>query len=193
MVVGINSFKPNGAYAGVTGAPDHYVFQFQNVPVLRQMHGSKTNSMGYEGSAMKSWLIGNFLTGLTSAGVPLPVLWAPTRYVANKGGSSANGTHTITDKLWLPTEWEMFGSNTNSLSALETAANQARLEYYPAGNDGSARRIKYNSSDISNLYWEASPENLLTSSFAIVNYFGYPNISDANASGVGCAPAFCVQ
>jgi hypothetical protein len=67
MVVGINSFQANGSYTGVSGAPDHVVFQFQNLPITRQMDAAVTNANGYLGSEMRTWLTGAFLTGLKAA------------------------------------------------------------------------------------------------------------------------------
>jgi hypothetical protein len=146
IVVGINSFNKYGTDGGSTGNADyiggkthgengtaaHLVFQFQNVPGTHRMGRSYSNINGYPESEMRTYLVpfastagsGAFLTGLTAAGVPADVLWAPTRYVAVP---SANGARAIQDKLWLPTEREMFGLQLYS-SSYETAANQARLE-----------------------------------------------------------------
>jgi hypothetical protein len=131
---------------------------------------------------------GNFLAGLTAAGVPDSVLWAPARYIANGGGNGATVADIITDKLWLPTEREMFGSRTYSNSIYETAANQARLEYYGE----NSKRIKHKSGSSRQWYWEASPEAADASSFCAVDYAGTTANGDAGIVG-GCAPAFCVK
>ncbi|GHV74758.1 hypothetical protein AGMMS49940_20600 [Spirochaetia bacterium] len=199
IVVGKNSFKRNSTGAGsVTannpGAPDHVVFQFQNIPVTHNMNGTNTNVGGYAGSAMKTYLTGDFLTGLkTATGLTSTELWAPSRRVWNgflsgeSGSSSTNTTvNTITDALWLPTEWEMFGFRTDS-SPDEVNAGQARLEYYASP---SARK-KYNNS-ISVWYWSASPQHSSAAGFAGIHSYGNPNSYYAEAVG-GCAPAFCVQ
>jgi hypothetical protein len=166
------------------GTP-HVVFQFQNVPVERRMNKVSTNTGGYAASEMRAYLTGNFLAGLTVAGVPDSVLWAPMRYVVN-GGSGAN--NTVTDKLWLPTEREMLGSRTSSDNMYETAANQARLEYY-GDND---KRKKYKSGSNSEWYWAASPAAPGATSFCYVNDAGLTTFAGAIAAG-GCAPAFCVK
>jgi hypothetical protein len=167
------------------------VFQFQNLPFTHNMAASDTNASanGYAGSAMKSYLLGAFLTGLTGAGVPDSVLWAPTRYVANRGSSSADGTHTITDKLWLPTEWEMLGdldANRVSNSTWETAANQTRLEYYTYDTP------KYNSANTASGYWLASPHAGSLNFFCRVNQHGTID-SNTGSNVYGCATAFCVR
>jgi hypothetical protein len=194
IVVGINSFKGKNG-----NSKDHVVFQFQNIPFSRQMNSSATGSGGYAASGMRTYLTGNFLTGLTSAGVPDSVLWAPKRLMAT--GSSGSGTTEIEDKLWLPTEREMFGIRSRSNNSAETEANQARLDYYYNGyTNGYSRRIKYASSAFNSngeatgggsLYWEASPSYTSSASFCLVDASGSLGISSANNFG-GCVPAFCV-
>ncbi len=189
IVVGINSFKANGLYTGVPNAPNHVVFQFQNMPVTHRMHSSNVNTMGYEDSEMRTYLTNSFLPGLKTA-IGLTddtILWAPTRYAANKG-SGADGTQTIMDKLWLPTEREMFGSNTYSSTVYETAANQARLEYYV----DNTKRAKYDSTNTVSWYWLASPHRGAVFDFCVSSNPIGANVHYAGTVG-GCAPAFCVQ
>jgi hypothetical protein len=182
IVVGINSF--NGINGN--GTAPHLVFQFQNIPVLHRMNPSYTNVGGYAASEMRSYLTGNFRAGLTAAGVPNSVLWMPERKVSC-GGSSPGTTDTIEDKLWLPTVWEMFGSNEGIAHSLEDTANQARLEYY----NNAISRKKYESGG-SNLYWLASPTSSSASDFCSVDAAGYAGTYSASTPG-GCAPAFCVK
>ncbi|MDR3114829.1 MAG: CsgG/HfaB family protein, partial [Treponema sp.] len=147
IVAGIDSFAATNR-----DAPAHIVFQFQNTPGMHRMNASHTNAGGYRGSGMRTYLTGNFLRGLMAAGVPEGVLYAPTRYVAN-GGGRATAADALKDWLWLPTEWELFGENRVSNGTWETAATQARLEYY----EGDSRRTKYGADGKQWLWWEASP------------------------------------
>jgi hypothetical protein len=171
----------------------HLVFQFQNLPFRRQMETSDTNAYGYGGSAMKTYLIDKFLPGLIAAGVPDSVLWAPTRYVANKG-NGATGVHTITDKLWLPTEREVFGGFQTypvfySDPTYETTANQAWLQYYTNGT----RLYKFESGLSSpNTFWLASPRNASDTIFLAANGGISPSFTASNVN-LGVAPAFCVK
>jgi hypothetical protein len=158
IVVGINSFHSNRGVVnnGNTDAPtyngdengqykiednddtSHVVFQFQNIPVNRRMNPTDSNTGGYPASEMRKYLVpikkgeseetegGNFLDGLIKAGVPKDVLWAPSRVMA----TSDTTTETIKDLLWLPTEREISGTSSYAAKKGETAANQARLEYY---------------------------------------------------------------
>jgi hypothetical protein len=196
IVVGVNSFNAKASYDGNGNGTDaHLVFQFQNIAFMHKMEATNTNANGYAGSAMKSYITGPFLTGLIGAGVPGDILWAPTRYVANKG-FGVNGTHTIQDELWLPTEREMFGDGPwgylgpLSSAAYETAQNQAWLEYYTS----DALRLKSRASNSGTAwYWVASPCYRYSSDFCIVSPVGNSLFSNADSNYGGCAPAFCVN
>jgi hypothetical protein len=205
IVVGINSFNGKNG-----NNKDHVVFHFQNIPVTRRMNSNDTNSGGYAASEMRKYLTpvsgysdsGKFLTGLTNAGVPDSVLWAPKRMMSTE--YSGSGTTQIEDKLWLPTEREMFGNGLYSNSSAETAANQARLDYYYNGGTGAySRRVKYSSGSFNSsgavtsngesaYYWQASPYNS-GPYFCGVHEHGHSG-HYGNASGAwGCVPAFCVS
>jgi hypothetical protein len=197
IVVGINSFNAQAPYTGNgNGNTAHLVFQFQNVPGTHCINTSDTNAGGYKVSEMRKYLVevdglgGNFSIGLQNSGVPISnsaIIWAPKRYVAN-AGSGASTAILIEDKIWLPTERELFGSNTYS-SAYETEANQASLEYYSTAE----MRTKYDSSNTAKWYWEASPYSVNALGFCFVNSLdgGAYAFNDVDSAG-GVAPAFCV-
>jgi hypothetical protein len=189
IVVGINSFKvANNKGVENSSAPTHLVFQFQNFPVKRNMNSSATNAGGYAASELKTYIMGDFLTGLKAAtGLSDALLWAPGRNVS-RGGNPETATDTITDALWLPTEWEMFGVFRYSSQQYEVNAGQARLEYYQANAD----RIKYNSGNTAYSYWEASPYSGYATHFCGVASDGDTYINRASSAG-GVAPAFCVR
>jgi hypothetical protein len=153
------------------------------------MNATNDTSAGYNGTTMRDYLVGDFLAGLkAAAGLDDSMLWAPTRYVANKG-SGGDAAQEIEDALWLPTVWEMFGTNESYSSATyETAANQARLEYYI----DNTKRIKYDSANSDKQYWLASPRASSSLIFALVYYGGSAYYHTASAV-YGCAPAFCVR
>jgi hypothetical protein len=195
IVVGIDSF--NGKNGNTT---PHVVFQFQNLPGYHRMNPTATTVGGYAASEMRTYLTDYFYPGLTAAGVPDAVVWTPSRRVWNgftqaerdaNTHSSANTTvDTITDKLWLPTVWEMFGSN-SSVLVYENAGNQTWLEYYT----DNTSRIKYNSSNVAALYWEASPYSQSGGGqvFVSCGSGGHNDIGFSANAGFGCAPAFCVK
>jgi TolB-like protein len=180
IVVGIDSFAKTNR-----DAPAHVVFQFQNIPGEHHMNSYDTNAGGYKASDMRRYLTGSFLRGLVAAGLPEGVLYAPVRSIANGGGDRANAADGLADWLWLPTEWEIRGENVYSNERYETAANQARLEYY----DSNLIKKKYDA-DSAYWWWLASSGSAAT--FASVYGHGYADHLIASTVG-GCAPAFCVR
>jgi hypothetical protein len=196
IVVGINSFRPNEQYTDVpeNAGVDHVVFQFQNTPVGRRMNGTDTNDGGYKASEMREYLVGvdgksgNFLKGLKTAGVPEDVLWAPVRYVANGYNDNPRGIDAMPDLLWLPTAWEMYGSQTYA-DAEEKAENQARLDYFA----DIVHRKKFYGNSLLAQHRLSSPPRGSSTLFCIVYSTGVLGSGLSASSAGGVAPAFCVQ
>ncbi|GMO24228.1 MAG: hypothetical protein Ta2B_03580 [Termitinemataceae bacterium] len=186
IVVGINSF--NGKNGNDT---PHVVFHFKNITIstnyscnTHQMNLDANTGGGYLNSEMRSYIIGNFLTGIKSAGVPEKVLWAPTRIVASSGDPEKAVEQTITDKLWLPTAWEMTGEQGVSVASCETSMNQASFkDFYK----DSGTRTK------AHAYFLASPASGREFGFCVVGFTGIvENVITPN-SKLGCVPAFCLR
>jgi hypothetical protein len=190
IVVGINSFKvANNIGVVNSSAPTHLVFQFQNLPATHSMNSGDTNVGGYAASGMKAYIMGDFLTGLKSAtGLTDAMLWAPARNVSH-GGNPVTATDTITDALWLPTEWEMSGARTWSSQDYEVGVGQARLEYYQADAD----RKKYDSGNTASRYRLASPRPGNNMYFCAVRDNGATNMDNGASSDECVAPAFCIK
>jgi hypothetical protein len=177
IVTGVNSFSGKNSNDNTT---QHVVFQFQNIPVTRRMNAADTNKDGYAASEMRLYLTGNFLAGLKNAGVPEAVLWAPKRALST--GTGNTNAATVTDRLWLPTERELFQDSSAYYSAgSETAANQAQLAYYT----NNSTRIKGSS------YWTGSAHSSDALSFCDVYSTGISTNAIASTA-IGVAPAFCV-
>jgi hypothetical protein len=122
--------------------------------------------------------------------VPEAVLWAPERYVSARQSDSEPAVASIKDVLWLPTVEEMFSTSSYAYAAVEeTAANQARLEYY----DTETKRVKkyMPSTGMSPWHWLATPY-YGSASFSLVFTDGTATVYAAASAG-GCAPAFCVK
>jgi hypothetical protein len=189
IVVGINSFhsgrgrkeggngttvngETNGQYSiTANDATPHVVFHFQKRPLSRRMDPNYTLGGNYRDSEMRQYVLQKFLPGLIDAGVPEYFLWAPKRYVSTRGGSAE-----IQDKLWIPTEKEIYQDKNSSPN--ETAQNQARLEYY----SDSATLNK-------GIYFLATPTR---------TEIGW-HVADGDGvyitdgySVFGCVPAFCI-
>jgi hypothetical protein len=75
---------------------------------------------------------------LKTIGVLENVLWMPSRVVS----TSTTDTVTIKDTLWPPTERENPNGSASS-TAVESAANQAQLEYCPIIDAPLVSLIKY--------------------------------------------------
>ena len=104
------------------------------------------------------------------------------------GGSEGTGRDAITDQIFLPTEYEMFGSNTYSHSsgnAAETSGTQTHWSFYA----DATSRIKYKADAVAVYWWEASPSESNTNSFCAVSTNGARTATLAN-NGLGIAPAF---
>jgi hypothetical protein len=210
IVVGINSFQTGKGVgdryvypAGEEDPPPHVVFQFQNIPVKRQMDPVASTGGGYPAKEMRKYLTrvdgdnnsGMFLAGLEKAGVPEDVLWPPVRIVSARKSSQQPTEETlrIQDKLWLPTEREMFGARVSSFTD-ETESNQARLEYYST----DSFRKKVDESKTAQVYFLASMmTHVEPNSFCAVKSNGAPKNSQQLETAItntqnGVAPAFCV-
>jgi hypothetical protein len=161
-------------FGDVTDAHGHY------------MNITNDNTTGYLNCKMRQYLVNSMQAALEVAGVPLAAHgYAPARRVS-KGGSASNpGYDTIQDKVFLATEFEMFGAYTYSNSTVEI--NQGRLSLY----QDNSKRVKKSKNGSSVYYWVASPYSGSSGNFAVVASDGSPSNSTANRIG-GVAPAFCV-
>ena len=138
------------------------------------MNASNTNSGGFTGSEMYSWLQNTLLPTLPSD------LQAVLKNVNKKtsAGSQSSTINTNSMKLFLFSEIEIFGSTTYS-----KAGEGSQYSYFAT----AANRIKYlaNGSGSASWWWERSPHGGSSSNFCVVNSNGDANISGANyASGV---------
>jgi hypothetical protein len=140
---------------------------------------------------MRKYLKKNFLGGLKKAGVPVEVLWAPTRSVS-KPHIPPLASVISDDLLWLPTAWELFKDGKNfttgfvNADASEKRENQTWLEYYKQGCK------KSNMTGSAQAYWTASISTT-TNDFCRVNTGTYSATVSMSATTVsGAVPAFCV-
>jgi hypothetical protein len=163
-------------YSGVTGADGHY------------MNPSNDNTTGYLNCKMRQYLINNMAAALEAAGVPLAAHgYAPARRVSKGGAAADPGYDTIQDKVFLPTEWEMFGARTYSNANAEAEAYQGRFTLY----QDNASRVKKAKGNVATVYWLASPYSGTAHIFTLVHSDGTPHYNSAYGA-YGVAPAFCV-
>jgi hypothetical protein len=164
-------------YSGETNADGHY------------MEATNINTNGYLGCKMRQYLLNNMLPALKNLGIPFDEAWmkAPARLVSKGGTASNPGADTIEDKLFLPTEYEMLGTNAYSNPTAEAAAGQGRFTYY----DSNDKRIKYNKDNAARVYWEASPCTGSSTAFCYVINTGAASNRDSSYV-YGVSPALCV-
>lgn len=164
----------SGGKAGIT-------FGMKNLmATTRRMNASNTNSGGFTGSEMYSWLQNTLLPTLPSD------LRAVLKSVNKKtsAGSQSSTINTNSMKLFLFSEIEIFGSTTYS-----KAGEGSQYSYFAT----AANRIKYlsNGSGPASWWWERSPSGSNSANFCIVDSNGNADVYYAtNAAGV-CF-GFCV-
>ena len=164
----------SGGKAGIT-------FGMKNLmATTRRMTASDTNSGGFTGSEMYSWLQNTLLPTLPSD------LQAVLKSV-NKKASAGNQSSTINTnsmKLFLFSEIEIFGSTTYS-----KAGEGSQYSYFAT----AANRIKYlsNGSGSASWWWERSPGGSSYVTFCIVDSNGNANFNYASTASGVCF-GFCV-
>ena len=146
----------------------------------RQMNSSNTNSGGFTGSAMYTWLQNTLLTSLPSD------LQTVLKSVNKKtsAGSQSTTINTNAMKLFLFSEIEIFGSTTYSASG-----EGSQYSYFAT----AANRVKYLSNGAGSAYywWERSPNASNSTSFCYVSSSGTAINGGASYSRGVCF-GFCV-
>ena len=167
--------KNHDTYASGSTAP--LTFQLHDCYAdTKAMNSSDTNYGGWKNSAMRT------------AHLPAILALMPTevrngiREVSKKAsvGDESSTIETVSDKLFLLSEVEIFG--TTSYSA---AGEGTQYDYYKAGNS----KVK-NRSGSATPWWARSPFASNSAAFCLVSSSGYVNSNLANAAS-GVAFGFC--
>lgn len=171
-IIGFNhDTKTSGGKAGIT---------FQLVNCLNddnKMNNSNTNNGGWQNCAMRTSTMATLLTKLPSA--LQNVIKAVQKQTS--AGNQSSTISTTSDKLFLLSEVEIFGSITNSKSG-----EGKQYDYYKAGNP------TYQWKDYQHhIWWERSPAKGNNTQFCSVDNDGNPDIENANFT-YGVVFAFCV-
>lgn len=142
----------------------------------KNMNSSNTNSGGWTSCAMRS-------THLPAILALMPTeVQNGIREVSKKAsvGGASSTIETVSDKLFLLSEVEIFGSTSYS-----AAGEGTQYDYYKAGNSKVKKR---NGSAAA--WWERSPRASYSTSFCLVNSNGSANGNDASFAR-GVAFGFC--
>ena len=171
QIIGFNhDTKTAGGKAGIT---------FQLVDCLNttyKMNSSDTNAGGWKSSAMRS-LMSEFLGQLDE---DLQSVIKPVNKLVSIGNNTST-IETVSDKLFLLSEVEIFGSTTYSF-----AGEGSQYDWYKAGN---TKVKKVNGS--ANYWWERSPRSGDTAAFCCVASDGNASNNNARYSN-GVSFGFCV-
>ena len=167
--------KNHDTYAAGGKAP--LTFQMHDCYADKKaMNSSDTNSGGWKNSAMRT-------THLPAILALMPTeVQNGIREVSKKAsvGGASSTIETVSDKLFLLSEVEIFGSTSYS-----AAGEGTQYDYYKAGNSKVKKR---NGSAAS--WWDRSPNARNSTSFCLVISYGSANAN--NASYVrGVAFGFC--
>lgn len=172
QIIGFNhDTKTAGGTAGIT---------FQMVDCMNataQMNSSNTNSGGWTSCAMRTSVLNSIFSSLPA---DLQKAIKAVNKLTSAGNQSAT-INTTSDKLFLLSEVEIFGSTTYSKSG-----EGSQYAYYKAGN---SKVKKVNGS--ASYWWERSPIGSDSTSFCFVNSNGNADSSGASPS-FGVAFGFCI-
>ena len=142
----------------------------------KQMNSSNTNSGGWKNSAMRT-------THLPAILALMPTeVQNGIREVSKKAsvGHASSTIETVSDKLFLLSEVEIFGSTTFSV-----AGEGTQYDYYKAGNS----KVK-NRNGSSTDWWERSPRTSVSTYFCLVARNGGAG-AGAASNAYGVAFGFC--
>ena len=171
QIIGFNhDTKTDGGIAGIT-------FQLVDcLNIIYQMNSSDTNVGGWKSSAMRSRM-SEFLGQLDE---DLQSVIKPVKKLTSIGNNSS-AIETVSDKLFLLSEVEIFGSTTYSF-----AGEGSQYDWYKAGN---TKVKKINGFAYS--WWERSPSSGNTYNFCHVNNIGNA-VYYAASDSYGVSFGFCV-
>ena len=143
------------------------------------MNSSNTNSGGWKSAALRTTLNGTIYNTFPS---DLKAVMKTTRKKRYNGGGSVATLNTVDDKLWLPSEIELFGTYSYT-------GGSAEGTLYPIYTDNTSRIKKVNGS--AHYYWTSSARGSNTRNFVVVGSNG--SVSNRNASySNGVSAGFCI-
>ena len=172
QIIGFNhDTKTAGGKAGIT---------FQMVDCMNtkgQMNSSNTNSGGWTSCEMRTSVLNSIFSSLPA---DLQNVIKAVNKLTSAGNQSAT-ISTTSDKLFLLSEVEIFGSTTHSVSG-----EGSQYAYYKAGNS----KVKKANGSVS-YWWERSPLRENRARFCYVSDNGYTDNATADNS-FGVSFGFCV-
>lgn len=147
------------------------------------MNSTNTNVGGWKNCERRTWCNNVFFAALPSA---LQSMVKTVNKKSGTGGGSSSGTEVTADKIFLASEIEIFGSKTYSVDGEGT-----QYQYYKNATANRYKMPKWNSSYVTNVYWERSPGSGGSTFFCFVNIDGGASFSNTYTAR-GVAPCLCI-
>ena len=137
------------------------------LPSTRQMNSTRTNVGGFPASDLCEYLNGDIYNALPE---DLKSIVVPIYKWYGTGNSTTNGAWSA-HKIWVPLEYELFGTTQQSPAKEHTTGNARK---YPIFTNNNSRIKKLNNgSGSTQQYWAASPNSSNATNFCGVAVLGY--------------------
>ena len=145
------------------------------------MNSTATNVGGWTSSARRAWCNDTFYNAIP---------WQMKDLIkqVNKLTSAGNGISVINvdaDYCWLPSEVEIFGTTTHTI-----AGEGSQYSYYTTASN-RYKLPKWDSSSVSDRWWERSPYTSRESGFCCVSGDGLANVGSPHVT-LGLSPAWAL-
>lgn len=149
----------------------------------RPMNGSNTNAGGWNQTAMREWLNRSFYSYLSDE---LKAVISE-RIKKRSSGSQNTALLSAADRIWLPMEWEAFGTKTY---AAETEYSQGGVAQFPIYATAANRIKTLGVNGAVTRWWLSSPHVGNSTDFCYVTTDGTPNGTNGAGSAYGVTPCF---
>lgn len=151
----------------------------------RQMNATNTNVGGWADCAMRTALNTTVYNQLPD---DLKAVISEVSVESGVGNETTSGTSTSNNKLFLASEYEIFGAKIYSIGASE---GSPQFGYWALHNSNADRiKTKINST-LAQYWWLRSPYSGNSALFCDVNYAGDVNVGNAHDSS-GVCPCFAL-
>lgn len=176
-----------GRYALADGSgSSNGVLEFVELySTYKYMNSSNTNAGGWASCYMKNTVMPELYALLPS---DLQAAISEVTVLSGTGSGSSSGTSSSSNKLFLPCEYEIFGTQTRGIGISESPLGQ--FDWYNSHNT-AANRIKKKLDNTAYYWWLRSSGSGSSSSFVVVNSDG--NVTSSSASYTyGVSPCFAI-
>lgn len=141
-----------------------------------------TNSGGWEGCVRRTWCNNVYKQCLPTY---IQDMMKQVKKLTSAGSQSST-IKTSNDYAFLPSEIEVFGSTTHSLTG-----EGEQYQYFKNATANRYKKPRFDSTYVSGQYWTRSPRSTVNSSFCIVYVNGSADYSGAS-SFISFAPCLCI-